>query len=1011
LDKPGKIHESSHKIPWHLVIIFLLLTVSIGTIGHFYYQKQKETATQEKLKELSAIADLKVDQIENWRSERMKDASFIFNNPRIAELTMRFQQDPSAVLKKEILSWMKSMYENQQYREMHLLGREMNPLVSLPEKNEDICPEVKKHLQEVLSTKRLSMSDLFRNKASQICMDIVIPLISPVDENKSVVGFVALQIDPYGFLYPLIQSWPISSETAESLLVRREGDEVIFLNELRHQKNTAFAFRSPITKKNLPAAMAVSGIQGEVEGVDYRGIPVLAAIKQVPGSPWFLIAKIDDWEVHARHYIGLRLIAILTGILIVASGLTIGIFWRHQRSLYYRTQFETELQRRKIEEERNRIFNYSIDMLSVADFQGYFKQLNPAWEKTLGWTPEELMARPYLEFIHPEDRNATINAAQGLAEGNPVIAFENRYACKDGSYKWMSWNSFPLAEEGIIFAVVRDVTGQKKTLEDLRLSEDRFRELFRYMSSGVAVYKPLKNGEDFIFEDMNRAGEQITKVKRSDVMGKSVLKAFPEVKEIGLFEVFQRVWRSGKPAMHPVTQYNDEKLSLWVQNYVYKLPSGEIVAIFDDITDRKKAEEALHENEAFIRAVLDSLPIGIAVNSVDPLVKFEYMNDNFPKYYRTTREKLADPDAFWDVVYEDQEFKEKIRKRVIEDCASGDLEKMYWEDVPISRKGDQTAFVSARNIPVPYKQLMISLVWDVTKRKYAEDELKKYREHLEDLVEERTLQLAALNTELASTNIKLRELDRLKSMFIASMSHELRTPLNSIIGFTGIILQGLVGEINEEQKKQLTIVKNSAKHLLDLINDVIDLSKIEAGKVELLIEEFDLDLLLREVYETLKVSADKKGLGFSLDMPDALIMQSDRRRIKQVLMNLGSNAVKYTDKGSVNIKVKKMRSSEVPKNILTQANLTLLSDHENVIEISVDDTGIGIHSQDMGILFTAFGRIHAEGMPIQEGTGLGLYLSNKLAYLLGGSITTESEFGKGSKFRFILPMTPLSKIN
>jgi len=293
----------------------------------------------------------------------------------------------------------------------------------------------------------------------------------------------------------------------------------------------------------------------------------------------------------------------------------------------------------------------------------------------------------------------------------------------------------------------------------------------------------------------------------------------------------------------------------------------------------------------------------------------------------------------------------------------------------------------------------------------AEEELKKHREHLEELVEERTLELAALNKELASTNIKLRELDRLKSMFIASMSHELRTPLNSIIGFTGIILQGLVGEINEEQKKQLAIVKNSAKHLLDLINDVIDLSKIEAGKVELLIEEFDLDLLLREVYETLKVSADKKGLGFSLDMPDALIMQSDRRRIKQVLMNLGSNAVKYTDKGSVNIKVKKMRSSEVPKDILTQANLTLLSDHENVIEISVDDTGIGIHSQDMGILFTAFGRIHAEGMPIQEGTGLGLYLSNKLAYLLGGTITAESESGKGSKFRFILPMTPLSKIN
>jgi PAS domain S-box-containing protein len=147
-------------------------------------------------------------------------------------------------------------------------------------------------------------------------------------------------------------------------------------------------------------------------------------------------------------------------------------------------------------------------------------------------------------------------------------------------------------------------------------------------------------------------------------------------------------------------------------------------------SERKQKEEALRENEAFIIAVLDNLPIGIAVNSVDPSVKFEYMNDNFPKCYRTSRAALADPDAFWNAVYEDPEFREAMKNRVLADCASGDSERMYWADVPITRKGAETSYITAGNTPVPNKQLMISTVWDVTKRKRVEKELRESEENL-----------------------------------------------------------------------------------------------------------------------------------------------------------------------------------------------------------------------------------------------------------------------------------------
>ena len=236
---------------------------------------------------------------------------------------------------------------------------------------------------------------------------------------------------------------------------------------------------------------------------------------------------------------------------------------------------------------------------------------------------------------------------------------------------------------------------------------------------------------------------------------------------------------------------------------------------------------------------------------------------------------------------------------------------------------------------------------------------------------------------LQESEEKYRELDNMKSIFIASMSHELRTPLNSIIGFTGMILQGMSGEITGDQRKELTMVKNSANHLLALINDVIDVSKIETGKVELFIEEFNLADLMQEVNDSFKVAADEKNLKLSLEMPERLIIKGDKRRIKQVIMNLVSNAIKFTDRGEIEIKVKKK---------------------DKRVKTSVTDTGIGVKKEDMGRLFKQFSRIYIKGRLITEGTGLGLYLSKKIVDLLGGQIKTESEFGKGSKFTFTFPL-------
>ncbi len=236
---------------------------------------------------------------------------------------------------------------------------------------------------------------------------------------------------------------------------------------------------------------------------------------------------------------------------------------------------------------------------------------------------------------------------------------------------------------------------------------------------------------------------------------------------------------------------------------------------------------------------------------------------------------------------------------------------------------------------------------------------------------------------LRDKNMELENALLVKDRFLASMSHELRTPLNSIIGFTGTILMGLPGPLNEEQKRQLRMVQSSGKHLLSLINDLLDLAKIESGKVELSPENIDGRSLLQSVAETLRPLADSKGLALSLKTPEhALTVHGDRRAINQVLINLVNNAIKNTEKGSVCLELKQNRHNGII-----------------VTEFAVTDTGEGISPEDQAKLFQAFQQV---GNKRADGTGLGLYLSRKLANLLGGDIRFESTKDVGTRFTLVL---------
>jgi protein-histidine pros-kinase len=259
-------------------------------------------------------------------------------------------------------------------------------------------------------------------------------------------------------------------------------------------------------------------------------------------------------------------------------------------------------------------------------------------------------------------------------------------------------------------------------------------------------------------------------------------------------------------------------------------------------------------------------------------------------------------------------------------------------------------------------RLGMSAIRDITDRRQAERALQEK------------------NEELARAN-------QAKDRFLATMSHELRTPLNAIIGFTGLLLMKLPGPLTADQEKQLGMVQTSARHLLSLINDLLDLAKIDSGSVQMQFEPVACGPLVEEVAKTLRPTAEAKGLRLEAKLPaEEVVVHADRRAIQQILINLANNAIKFTDAGSVTV---------------------TLRDAGDDVVLCVADTGIGISSEDRAQLFQPFVQVGPGARRARsEGTGLGLHLSRKLAALMGGRIELDSEVGKGSRFSLVLPKRP-----
>jgi len=632
------------------------------------------------------------------------------------------------------------------------------------------------------------------------------------------------------------------------------------------------------------------------------------------------------------------------------------------------------------------LLNRAVDVSSEAVFlmngQGRFIYVNDTACRSLGYNRDEFLTMTPLDIdpdITPEEFGKLLD---GLFAVGPTRGYiESRHRARDGRMFSVELSATVIDFDDNRFGLImaRDITDRKRT--ERRLQESEIRLRLALETTGIGIWDwDVKNDRWYaspIYYTMLGYEPGIGRGDRSEWLER----VHPDDRAY-VSEKIQSV------LLHDLNEYQYEArirhcdgTYRWLQVMGFGIERdhngnvSRMLGIRMDITARKEMEEALRESERHFRT--------LAENSPDSILRYNtgccciYANPHIEKILGVPAGGMTGKtpmELFPAGEY--REYQNRI-EAVLRTGAGAEIEVVA-PDIGEGIQYHHVRFTAERG---EHGEVIGVLVIgrDITEQKRAGENLCRLNEELEDRVRERT-------DELEQANVRLQELDRMKSMFIASMSHELRTPLNSAIGFSRILFNEWAGPLSGEQKENLATILKSCKHLLSLINDVIDVSKIEAGMIDAFPEEFDIFDVVAEAVTSCENAVLDKGVDLTVQAIHHT-MYTDRTRLLQCLLNLANNAVKYTEKGAIAITAE-------------------IKDDGAMLELSVADTGIGIKDEDITKLFFPFVRLDSPLAATVPGTGLGLYLTRKLVVeVLRGGITVSSAPGVGSTFVLRVPVS------
>ncbi|MBF0295107.1 MAG: response regulator [Magnetococcales bacterium] len=995
------------------VVFFVLLVASVGTVVGFA-QSQKESLTREFQEKMLAIGTLKARQIDDWVEQYYRDASLLrknhlFSNEVVRWLRQGHKPDERSRLLTSQLNSRKSLLH---YQEIKLLSDSGDVLLTTSAESEaGLDEELRPLVRQSMTDGQIRFSPIrqYASPADSIRLHMIAPLEWEGPTGNEKIAVLLFAIDLHQFLYPLLNAWPTPSRTAETLLVMQDGNDVLFLNNLRHLKNTALKFRLPLVQgSDIPGVRGVMGERGIMEGRDYRQEPVLAATIPMQRMPWVMVAKIDQEEVYAPLRLQTQFFVVVILFVLAMAAIGLRLWWVNSTQALLRKSMD----RLNLSQQLAQVGSWDWD--PYPDKEVWSETLYSLLGLPMGSVEPNRVA--FQERIHPDDRAQVVWDLYQQLETEENFIRSYRIVRPDGQQRFM-------LEKGAVFrarsgkiirviGILLDVTERKIAekqekyyIQQLEKSNRAYRALGRCNAIGYYAQTESQLFRDICSIIQECCGYRLVWIGVAETEpGRRVRPVAHAGFEEGYLDHLVISWDDSEHGQGPTGQairtcqpvLNQDvnanpRFSPWQQQaeergyassaafpLCYANHCSGVLNVYADKPFAFADEEvqllseiaanmahSLHllrlrhrqqQDEAAVRRHRTQLE-GIFDASIAAILQMDLAgrillaNRSMMEMFGYTREELPTI-TYFDLLHASQH---EVAK-----CGLATLDHVDAERLYVRRDGSPFwGHLMGRRMPdLPdMENSVIAIITDSTERKAAETALQQAKD------------------EAVQAN-------KSKNIFLASISHEIRTPLHAVINL------GFLASLHTADTviiHYLDKIQEAGKTLSRIIDDLLDLSKVEAGALVMEQVPFILQDVLNNLMTLVNTLNHKQlALRCEVDPTTPMTLQGDPQRLSQVLLNLMSNAIKFTDQGEVGLRVE----------------VTEPGDQEVVLCFTVTDTGCGIEENQRKQIFQPFyqgehGLAHRQG-----GAGLGLAICRHLVTLMGGEFKIVSQPDVGSTFSF-----------